>query len=114
MASTAPVVLVIEDESQIRRSLRTTLSSEGYVLLEADTGDISGQAAGQSVLVPQDEEAVAIRLERYKPRPSPLKSIFSAPPGQRPVRRPDRAFSMVMARYFVGRKAIFRVAGHGA
>jgi len=33
-----PVVLLIEDESQIRRFLRTALASHGYRLLEADTG----------------------------------------------------------------------------
>jgi two-component system KDP operon response regulator KdpE len=38
MVSNAPVVLVIEDEPQIRRFLRATLGSEGYVLLEAETG----------------------------------------------------------------------------
>lgn len=35
MSKTGPVVLVIEDEPQIRRFLRHTLSSEGYTLLEA-------------------------------------------------------------------------------
>ncbi|MGD0090467.1 MAG: response regulator [Planctomycetota bacterium] len=38
MAEPAPVVLVIEDEAQIRRFLRATLGSEGYVLLEAENG----------------------------------------------------------------------------
>src|SRR4051812_29882094 len=31
-------ILIVEDESQIRRFLRTTLSSNGYRLFEADTG----------------------------------------------------------------------------
>ena len=35
MANPNPVVLVIEDEPQIRRFLRHTLSSQGYMLLEA-------------------------------------------------------------------------------
>jgi two-component system KDP operon response regulator KdpE len=37
MSKTGPVVLVIEDEPQIRRFLRHTLGSEGYMLLEATT-----------------------------------------------------------------------------
>lgn len=48
MSSTAPVVLVIEDEPQIRRFLRTTLGSEGYVLLEADTGETALREASSS------------------------------------------------------------------
>jgi two-component system KDP operon response regulator KdpE len=35
MANTNPVVLVIEDEPQIRRFLRHTLGAQGYMLLEA-------------------------------------------------------------------------------
>jgi two-component system KDP operon response regulator KdpE len=33
------VILVVDDEPQIRRVLRTTLSSDGYTVLEARTGD---------------------------------------------------------------------------
>lgn len=36
--SEGPVVLLIEDEPQIRRFLRTVLASHGYRLFEADTG----------------------------------------------------------------------------
>lgn len=36
--SEGPVVLLIEDEPQIRRFLRTALASHGYRLFEADTG----------------------------------------------------------------------------
>jgi two-component system KDP operon response regulator KdpE len=39
MADTGPVVLVIEDELQIRRFLRATLSSHGYTLIEAGTAE---------------------------------------------------------------------------
>ena len=41
MADTAPapVVLVIEDEPQIRRFLRATLGSQGYTLIEAVSGE---------------------------------------------------------------------------
>src|SRR6202012_5391816 len=35
MADTAPVILIIEDEPQIRRFLRATLGNQGYTLLEA-------------------------------------------------------------------------------
>src|SRR5918912_786367 len=38
MAETSPLVLVIEDEPQIRRFLRATLSAHGYRLVEAATG----------------------------------------------------------------------------
>ena len=37
MASTAPLVLVIEDEPQMRRFLRTSLQSQGYQVIEAGT-----------------------------------------------------------------------------
>ena len=39
MSDKAPTILVIEDEPQIRRFLRATLSSQGYTLLEATTGE---------------------------------------------------------------------------
>jgi two-component system KDP operon response regulator KdpE len=38
MAAPAPVVLVIEDEPQMRRFLRTSLQSQGYQVVEAATG----------------------------------------------------------------------------
>jgi len=34
-----PVVVVIEDEPQIRRFLRAALTGQGYRLFEADTGE---------------------------------------------------------------------------
>src|SRR5215471_235999 len=37
MSESSPVVLVIEDEPQIRRFLRATLSAHGYRLVEAAT-----------------------------------------------------------------------------
>jgi len=36
--SNSPTIIVIEDEAQIRRFLRTTLASEGYQVVEAETG----------------------------------------------------------------------------
>ena len=39
MSDTGPVVLVIEDEPQIRRFLRATLTSHGYVMIEASTAE---------------------------------------------------------------------------
>lgn len=38
MATTAPVVLVIEDEPQMRRFLRTSLTMHGYKVVEVGTG----------------------------------------------------------------------------
>ena len=38
-ATTGPVVLVIEDELPIRRFLRPTLTSQGYRVVESDTGE---------------------------------------------------------------------------
>jgi two-component system KDP operon response regulator KdpE len=38
MASAEPVVLIIEDEPQMRRFLRTSLRSQGYQVVEAATG----------------------------------------------------------------------------
>jgi CheY-like chemotaxis protein len=36
---TSANILVVDDEPQIRRTLRTTLSFRGYVILEAATGE---------------------------------------------------------------------------
>jgi len=36
--SNSATIIVIEDEAQIRRFLRTTLTSEGYQVIEAETG----------------------------------------------------------------------------
>lgn len=38
MANPAPVVVVIEDDPQLRRFLRTSLGSQGFQVFEADTG----------------------------------------------------------------------------
>jgi len=38
MRDSAPTIVVIEDEPQIRRFLRTGLGSQGYHLIEAETG----------------------------------------------------------------------------
>ncbi len=35
----AATILVVDDEPQIRRVLRTTLSSRGYVIIDAKTGE---------------------------------------------------------------------------
>ena len=37
--------LVVDDEAQIRRVLRTTLSSHGYIIREAATGEEAVEAA---------------------------------------------------------------------
>ena len=41
-------ILVIDDEPQIRRVLRSTLSSQGYVIIEAKTGEEGIEAARKS------------------------------------------------------------------
>jgi two-component system KDP operon response regulator KdpE len=38
MGNSAPVVVVIEDDPQMRRFLRTSLNSQGFQVFEADTG----------------------------------------------------------------------------
>ena len=45
MATTPPVVLLIEDELPIRRFLRTSLAAEDYRLVEAETGEKAIQLA---------------------------------------------------------------------
>jgi two-component system KDP operon response regulator KdpE len=42
----AATIIVIEDEAQIRRFLRTTLTSEGYLVIEAETGKQGLSEAG--------------------------------------------------------------------
>jgi two-component system KDP operon response regulator KdpE len=39
-----PTVLVVDDEPQIRRVMRTTLSSNGYTVLEARSGEEADSA----------------------------------------------------------------------
>jgi two-component system, OmpR family, KDP operon response regulator KdpE len=39
MAATSPVILLVEDELPIRRFLRTSLASDDYRILEAETGE---------------------------------------------------------------------------
>ena len=36
--SHSPTIIIIEDEAQIRRFLRTTLTSDNYQIFEAETG----------------------------------------------------------------------------
>jgi two-component system, OmpR family, KDP operon response regulator KdpE len=38
MASPAPIIIVIEDEVPMRRLLKTTLTAQGYLVIEAETG----------------------------------------------------------------------------
>lgn len=47
MSTTAPLLLLIEDELPIRRFLRTSLAGEGYRLAEADTGQQAIRLAAQ-------------------------------------------------------------------
>lgn len=47
MSNTQPTILVIEDELQIRRFLRTSLTSHGYTMLEASTAQEGVEQAAQ-------------------------------------------------------------------
>lgn len=47
MAKTSPLILLIEDELPIRRFLRTSLGSEDYRLVEAETGQDAVRIAAQ-------------------------------------------------------------------
>ncbi len=38
MASPAPTIIVIEDETSMRRLLKTILAAQGYLVVEAETG----------------------------------------------------------------------------
>jgi two-component system KDP operon response regulator KdpE len=49
MSEPAPIILVIEDEAQMRRFLRASLTNSGYQLLEAETAEQGlTQAAAQN------------------------------------------------------------------
>ena len=39
MSTTSPTILIVDDEPQIRRVMRTTLSSQGYSVIEAKSGE---------------------------------------------------------------------------
>jgi two-component system KDP operon response regulator KdpE len=47
MSASEPLILVIEDEAPIRRFLRASLGSEGYRLVEAETGEQGLRLAAQ-------------------------------------------------------------------
>jgi two-component system, OmpR family, KDP operon response regulator KdpE len=38
MASPAPTIILIEDETSMRRLLKTILTAQGYLVIEAETG----------------------------------------------------------------------------
>src|SRR5947209_18971898 len=47
MSTTAPQLLLVEDELPIRRFLRASLAGEGYRLVEAETGQQALKLAAQ-------------------------------------------------------------------
>src|ERR1019366_5410629 len=47
MATTSPLILLIDDELPIRRFLRTSLAEQGFRLLEAETGQQAIRLAAQ-------------------------------------------------------------------
>ena len=78
MSEPAPVVLVIEDEVQMRRFLRASLSGNGYQVFEAETGaDGLAQAASRNPdlvlldlgLPDQDGLKVTARLREWAKMP---------------------------------------------
>jgi two-component system, OmpR family, KDP operon response regulator KdpE len=38
MASPAPIIIIIEDETSMRRLLKTIFAAQGYLVIEAETG----------------------------------------------------------------------------
>ena len=44
----SPLILIIEDDSQMRRYLRTVLTNEGYYLIEATTAQRRNKASRSS------------------------------------------------------------------
>src|SRR5262245_6751290 len=57
MATLAPLILLIDDEPPIRRLVHTALTSEGYRVLEAETG-----AAGLRLAAQQPPDLVILDL----------------------------------------------------
>jgi two-component system, OmpR family, KDP operon response regulator KdpE len=78
MSTPGPLILVIEDESQMRRFLRVSLANAGYQLVEAETGaeGLSQAAARNPDLIlldlglpDQDGVAVTARLREWSKAP---------------------------------------------
>ncbi len=78
MSNPGPLVLVIEDESQMRRFLRVSLANAGYQVVEAETGeDGLAQAASRNPdlilldlgLPDQDGVVVTARLREWAKAP---------------------------------------------
>lgn len=76
--SAGPRVLVVDDETPIRRLLRTALSAEGYAVLEAEDGNGALAAAAREKpdailldlgLPDQDGIEVLSRLREWSPMP---------------------------------------------
>lgn len=74
MANTSPLVLLVDDETPIRRLLRTALTVDGYRVTEAETGaDAVRLAASQPPdvvildlgLPDQDGQSVLVRLREW-------------------------------------------------
>jgi DNA-binding NtrC family response regulator len=61
-----PVAILVEDERQIRRIVRTALEPEGWLVHEAETLRQGLSAAGMRILT---ETAVGYRLVRHRAAP---------------------------------------------
>ena len=69
---TSATVLIVDDEPQIRRVLRTTLTSQGYAVLEARTGDEALEAI-------RNEQVDLVLLDLNMPGRSGLETCREDP-----------------------------------
>src|SRR6202030_2628710 len=86
MTEPAPVVLVIDDESQIRRFLRAGLELDGFVVQEVETGSDAMRAV---TLTPRDL-VILDGIARYGRR------RCARAPARLVERPPDRAVGNLM------------------
>ena len=93
MSGAGHLILIIEDEPQIRHFLRTTLTAEGYRVIESETGERGALEAATNKLL----------SGRY--RGWPICSASSPADTKRPARSTssERASSRTSASKSVGR-----------
>jgi CheY-like chemotaxis protein len=66
MSVSAPNILVVDDEPQIRRVMRSTLTGHGYVILEAKTGEEAIEVARK-----EKPDLILLDVNRSVPRATP-------------------------------------------
>ena len=92
-AATGPVMVVIEDEPQIRRFLRATLASQGYRLVEAVTGEDGLRRGGDAATGSHHPGSRPPRHGRARGHPATARvdrGPDHRPVGPRPGARQDR------------------------